>query len=373
MSAPVFPPSSAGRAFTLWLDPARWPVVPLRLPGKAFTVWLDPARWPVPALRLPGRAFTLWQDPARWPVLRLRLPGEGFTLWLAPETWPLPSGLSLPVLLPPPDMPIQINQNKAFTLWTRPSQVTPIPMKNGMTAAGLAEATGAQPIRTAPSVAAAAGQPGNTVISPATATPQAHRFLPLAAGVVAVLGLNALINAADSKKLGVMDAGLDAELSGMRLRIEQAGKGMAEIDERNAKAADEFKKKVEQLEASALILQQENARMGSALTKAQETIRQAEAGGLERDGLIQKLQEELNQAKLVASTADTKAETLVVSAMEEASLIKRESAAAVVTLRESFARLEAEKAAALKAAAEAATALAKLQAQIQAAAKPAAP
>lgn len=369
MSAPGFLASSAGRAFTLWLDPARWPVVPLRLPGKAFTVWLDPARWPVPALRLPGRSFTLWQDPARWPALRLRLPGKGFTLWLDPETWPLPSELSLPVLLPPPAMPIQITQNKAFTLWTRPSQVTPIPMKNGMTAAGLAEATGAQPVRMAPPVASAAGQPAPAALSPVNATPLAHRFLPLAAGVVAVLGLNALINAADSKKIAVMDAGLEAELSGMRLRIEQAGKGMAEIDARNAKAANEFKKKVEQLEASALGLQQENARMGSTLTKAQETIRQ----GLERDGLIQKLQEELNQARLVASAADTKAQTLVVSAMEEASVIKRESAAEVVTLRESLARLEAEKAAALKAAAEAATALAKLQAQIEAAPKPAAP
>ena len=66
-----------------------------------------------------------------------------------------------------------------------------------------------------------------------------------------MLGLNALINAADSKKLAVMDAGLDAELSGMRLRIEQAGKGMAEIEARNAKASDEFRKKVEQLEASS--------------------------------------------------------------------------------------------------------------------------
>ena len=222
-------------------------------------------------------------------------------------------------------------------------------------------------------VAAAAGQSGSAALSPANATPLAHRLLPLAAGVVAVLGLNALINAADSKKIAVMDAGLEAELSGMRLRIEQAGKGMAEIDARNAKAADEFRKKVEELEARALVLQQENNRMGSALTKAQETIRQAAARGLERDGLIQKLQEELSQAKLAASAADTKAQTQVVSAMEEASAIKRESAAAVVTLRESLARLEAEKAAAFKAAAEAATALAKLQAQIQAAPKPAAP
>ncbi len=344
-------------------------MVPLRLPGKAFTVWLDPARWPVPALRLPGRSFTLWQDPARWPALRLRLPGKGFTLWLDPETWPLPSELSLPVLLPPPAMPIQINQNKAFTLWTRPSQVTPIPMKNGMTAAGLAEATGAQPIRMAPPVAAPAGQLATAALSPANATPLAHRFLPLAAGVVAVLGLNALINAADSKKIAVMDAGLEAELSGMRLRIEQAGKGMAEIDARNAKASGEFRKKVEQLEASALALQQENARMGTTLTKAQETIREAEAEGLKREVRIQQLQQAFNLAKMAASAADTKA----VSTMEEASVLKRESAAEVVTLRESLARLEAEKAAALKAAAEAATALAKLQAQIQAAPKPAAP
>ncbi len=373
MSDPGFPALLPGRAFTLWLDPARWPVSPLQLPGRSFTLWLDPARWPVPPLRLPGRAFTLWQDPARWPDPRLRLPGASFTLWLDPETWPLPCELSLPVILPPRAMPIQIHQNKAFTLWTRPSQVTPIPMKNGMTAAGLAETTGVQSIRMAPPVAVAASQLGRAAPAPATATPLAHRFLPLAAGVVAVLGLNALINAADSKRIAVMDAGLDAELSGMRLRIEQAGKGMAEMDARNTKASDEFKKKVELLEASSLVFRQENDRMKAALTQAQETIRQAEARGLERDGIIQQLQEELKQAKRAASAADTKAQAAVVSAMEEASVVKRESAAAVVTLRESLARLEAEKAGALKAAAEAATALVKLQAQIQASPKPAAP
>ncbi len=369
MSAPGFPPSLSGRAFTLWLDPSRWPVPPLRLPGKAFTVWLDPARWPVLPLRLPGRAFTLWQDPARWPVPRLRLPGAAFTLWLDPETWPLPGELSLPVILPPRAMPIQINQNKAFTLWTRPSQVTPIPMKNGMTAAGLAEATGAQSIRLAPPGATSAGQPGTAAITPAPGTPWAHRFLPLAAGVVAVLGLNALINAADSKKIAMMDAGLDAELSGMRLRIEQAGKGMVENEARNAKASDELRKKVEQLEAGSLILQQESDRKGAILTRAQETIREAEAKGVEREGRIQQLQQAFTLAKAEASAAETKAQT----AVEEASAIKRESAAAVVTLRESLARVEAEKAAALKEAAEAATALAKLQAQFQASPKPASP
>ena len=369
MSTPSFPLSFSGCAFTLWLDPARWPVPPLRLPGKAFTIWLDPAKWPVLPLRLPGRAFTLWQDPARWPVPRLRLPGAAFTLWLDPETWPFPGGLSVPVVLPPRVMPLQINQNKAFTLWTRPSQVTPIPMKNGMTAAGLAEATGAQSIRTAPPGATAAGQAGVAVMAPAPATPWVHRFLPLAAGVVAVLGLNALINAADSKKIAMMDAGLDAELSGMRLRIEQAGKGMVENEARNAKASDELRKKVEQLEAGSLILQQESDRKGAILTRAQETIREAEAKGVEREGRIQQLQQAFTLAKAEASAAETKAQT----AVEEASVIKRESAAAVVTLRESLARVEAEKAAALKEAAEAATALAKLQAQFQASPKPASP
>ena len=370
MPAPTLPPSFAGRAFTLWQDPARWPVPPLRLPGKAFTLWLDPLRWPVVPLRLPGRAFTLWQDPARWPVLRLRLPGAGFTLWLDPETWPLSCELSLPVPLPPPAMPIQITQNKAFTLWTRPSQVTPIPMKNGMTAAGLAvaEAKSLGGQTPAPVVPV---RHTTTASDPAAATPLSHRLLPLAAGVVAVLGLNALISAADSKKASALDANLEAEMTGMRLKIEQAGKGMVEIEGRNAQAAEDFKQKVAQLEARALVLKQENDRMITGLTQAQETLRQAEAKGLEQGGLVQKLQQELSQAKSSASMADNKAQTAVVAAQEEASVIKRESAAAVVTLQESLARLEAEKAAALKAAAEAATALAKLQAQIQASPKPA--
>ena len=97
--------------------------------------------------------------------------------------------------------------------------------------------------------------------------------------------------------------------------------------------------------------------------------REAEAKGVEREGRIQQLQQAFTLAKAEASAAETKAQT----AVEEASVIKRESAAAVVTLRESLARVEAEKAAALKEAAEAATALAKLQAQFQASPKPANP
>ena len=135
-----FPPG-AGRPFTLWQDPARWPVAPLKLPGAAFSLWLDPGAWPPRTLRLPGRSFTLWLDPARWPVPRLVLPGAGFTLWMNPDAWPPLPVISRPVALPFPVMPITIPHNKAFTLWTRPDQVTPIPMRNGLTAAQLAAAT----------------------------------------------------------------------------------------------------------------------------------------------------------------------------------------------------------------------------------------
>ena len=353
-----FPPG-AGRPFTLWQDPARWPVAPLKLPGASFSLWLDPAVWPPRTLRLPGRSFTLWLDPDRWPVSPLVLPGAGFTLWLNPETWPapflvplpVPPLVSLPVTLPFPALPITMPQNKAFTLWTRPDQFTPILMRNGLTAAQLATATAAtatlaaappHPLQPVPSTI------GNTTA--AVPVPFVHRLLPIAAGLAAVLGLNVLMNVSETKTAAMSTA----EVAGMHQQIDLASKGLVEMKASNERAAVDFTEKAARLEAKSLVLKEENDRLVTKLTQALESIQKTEAKLAEKNALTASLSRDLDQAKLAAATGDTQAQRAVVAASEEASTVKRAAAAEVVQLRESLARTEAEKAAALREAATAA-------------------
>lgn len=260
-------------------------------------------------------------------------------------------------------MPIQISRNNAFTLWTRPAHVTPIPMKNGLTAAQVAAASEPQPL-----VVPLTGVEKTPINhAPAAPVPFAHRLLPLAAGIVAVLGLNALMNVAESKKAALSAA----EAVGVNQLINQAGKDLNEMRTTTTKAAMEAQEKAAQSDARALVLKEENARLVTSLTEAQETIRKAAGRTAELENLVRELTKVTDEAKLAAATADTKAQSLVVAASEEASVIKRESAADVVKLRETLARLEAENAAALKAAATAAQEKAAVQQALDALKRPA--
>ena len=356
-------PLTAGRPFTLWQDPARWPVPPLKLPGRAFTLWQDPARWPQSICRLPGLGHTLWLDPATWPAPRLRLPGAGFTLWNDPEQWPQTVKVALPAFLPPHVMPIPISRNHAFTLWTRPSQVTPIPMKNGLTAAQVA--TTCISSQVAAPVTSAGPKEAMVAATVPAAVPFAHRLLPLAAGIVAVLGLNALVGVAESRKT----AGGVSESAGMDQRLKQADKELSELQTRTTQAASGAQEKAAQIDAKALVLKEENARLVTNLTQTQEAVRKAEGIIAKHDSLVGDLRKQVEEAKLAASVADTKAQSLVVTANEEASAVKRESASEIVKLRETLARVEADKAAALKAAATAAQEKATVQQALDAARK----
>ena len=257
-------------------------------------------------------------------------------------------------------MPIQIPRNHAFTLWTRPTQVTPIPMKNGLTAAQLASAS-------VPRIISPPATVTNHRETSAAPTPFVHRLLPLAAAIVAIMGLNALVRAAKSKET----AAIQSEISELKLKLNNAGEGQAEMKAANAKAAVDLAEKAAQLQAKALVLKEENARLITNLIMAQETLRKAEAKAAEQEISVRDLTKRAHDAQLLASTADTKAQTLVVAATEEASAIKREAAAEVVKLKETLARLEAEKAAALKAAATAAQEKAVLQQALDAGKKPA--
>jgi hypothetical protein len=261
-------------------------------------------------------------------------------------------------------MPIVIPQNKAFTLWTRPNHVTPVPMKNGMTAAQVAasaEPSTARPLPVVPDKA----RP--QVPETAAPVPFAHKLLPIAAGLVAILGLNALMHVAESKKADMSTA----EVAGMHQQIDLASRDLVEMKASNERAAVDFKEKAALLEAKALVLKEENDRLVTKLTQAQESLKKAEAGLADQTAAAGRLASELDRIKLSAATADTKAEGAVVAATEEASAVKRAAAAEVVRLRESLARMEAEKAAALREAATAAREKADLQQALDALRKPA--
>ena len=380
---PVVPFRLPGAGFTLWQDPARWPAVKFKLPGAGFTLWQDPARWPVVKFKLPGRAHTLWLDPARWPVPLKQLPGAGFSVWLDPETWPKPGLLEYPTvadlktaaLSPPPaaaeptlvvsevpspaPMPISLPYNKAFTLWTRPSQVSPVPMKNGLTAAQLAAESNPAPVPQValPTVPAPLVQPAHQ--SAKMVPSQAERWLPLAAALVAILGVNGMLKVTDTKVSQAMQSDLaatNATVDAVTKKLKDTGTAhAADLKAKDAKLAE--------LEALNTALKQQKDLLVTDLTKSQETLKQVASTRKDQDTRLGQMTKELEQAKAVAAGADSKAQTMVQSAQEETSKIKRESGAALVALQASQAKLEAEKAAALKAAADAAAALAALQAK----------
>lgn len=383
----------AGHPFTLWLDPARWPVPALRLPGHGFTLWTRPSFLQARRLQLPGLSHTLWVDPVRWPVARLRLPSAGHTLWLDPDKWhlpvlseivPLPSSATepepipasnalaatpmipgdapflndpapTPAGLPFPSMPISIPQNKAFTLWTRPQHVSPIPMKNGLTAAQLAAASPAASIAistpSGPTVAPPSVIPTPTlVLAPASSGGVWEKWLPLAAAVVAVLGVHSLMSISASKRESLDSA----EVSQMQVQIGEATKGMAGMKTQLAADSAAFGEKMAQMEATTKSLKEQKELLVTQLAGAMDANRKAEAKQTELNAMVRQLSIDLDKARLEASTAGTQAEGRVVAAMEEASRIKREAEGEVVRLKEALGKSEAEKAAALKAAAVAA-------------------
>ena len=357
-----------GQPFTLWQDPARWPARALVLPARGFTLWLDintaqPRTW-----RLPGRSHTLWLDPARWPVPPLRLPADGFTLWLSPETWPPLVELTVPAPSNLFNMPLNISQNNAFTLWTRPAQVTPIPMMNGMTAAQLLQsqipATAVVLGNSHATAPAVSDYRAPLVVKP---IPIIHRLLPLAAGLVAILGVLALMSVASSKQ----DQALNGKLIEAQEAVTRLTAKLAEESKNAELKLRELTVKSEQEEAKALVTNEENARLVTALAQAQETLQAREVIVAEQTKALLALTTQTEAAKLTAATAETKAQALVVAGSEAASMIKREAAAEVVKLREALAKLEAEKAAALKTAATAEQAAATLRGQLETLKKPA--
>ena len=436
-----------GRGFTVWTNEAVWPKSRIRVPGAGHTLWLKPDSWPklilkevpaapdvevgVPAAPVAGAETALpTVTDESLEILEPKAAKEISTLpetvivfpraATSPPSSPVPANapqttesepLSVSAVVPPAgmepepepesnkivtgvfspsastsSMPLQVAQNKAFTLWTKPGQVQPVPMKNGMTAAQFAAAS-------APAVVPATKHQGVGGVAPAAAsTPNVagvssiplpasrvevreagpvrpgfslDRWLPLGAALVAIMGLNALISAGESRKAAVGTA----EIAGMNQQVAEVSKGLASMKERSSADLTAFNEKTAALETQALALKQQKDLLVTDLAKALEAARRTETRLAEQDALITRMGSEVEAAKLQASKAGTEAESKVVSATEEASKVKREAAAELTQLREALARLEAEKAAAIKAAAEAATALNEAKAKLESAPK----
>ncbi|MDB6071232.1 MAG: hypothetical protein JWL81_2403 [Verrucomicrobiales bacterium] len=422
-----------GRGFTVWTQEAAWPKSRIQVPGAGHTLWLKPESWPklilkevpaashveagVPAapavgaetslptvtendletlepkaatenstvpetvIAFPAAASASSVSPVRADPSPTTEPGPVSPVILAserklePETNKIVTG----VFPPSASMPLKVTQNKAFTLWTKPGQVQPVAMKNGLTAAQFA-ALGA-PVGTSPSAAngsTVAVAPSAAAIGPAPAARVAaretapvrsglslDRWLPLGAGLVAIMGLNALISAGESRKAAVGSA----EIAGMNQQVAEVSKGLASMKERSSAELTAFNEKTAALETQAVALKQQKDLLVTDLAKALEAARRTEARLAEQDALITHMTSEVEAAKLQASKSVTEADSKVVSATEEASRVKRESGAEVTQLREALARVEAEKAAAIKAAAEAATALNEAKTMLESAPK----
>ncbi|RYD33244.1 MAG: hypothetical protein EOP86_13840 [Verrucomicrobiaceae bacterium] len=326
MPATSFDPS--GKAFTVWLDPACWPVPALKLPGNATSIWLDPARWPVPPLKLPGKATSVWLDPARWPKAKLKLSASAaaFTYWLNPEVWPkapasvpvaaalvpeweseeviepsdvisaatlaepatVPTLEPLPLAAPvfPVDKPvIRMARSGAFTVWTRKaaetvSPVAPAPIKLPGKAFTLwAKSTVSAPIpmrngMTAAELEAsnrqAAAAPAPRPIHPAhTAQPQAvpsssNRWLPLAAAL-ALAALAGLKMAADRSTL----ANAEREKGDLQRKVESTLKTVQAEKEEKAARDQMLVLKAAGMETQIKTLTEQNSKAASDLAAAQ--------------------------------------------------------------------------------------------------------
>ncbi|MDB6132705.1 MAG: hypothetical protein JWM59_948 [Verrucomicrobiales bacterium] len=407
--APLKPP---GNPTSVRLDPGRWPVAPLKLPGNATAVWLDPARWPKAKLKLSAAsaAFTHWLNPAAWPAVILRLPSAAFTYWLDPEVWskgqaptpvataslvePAPEAASVPVPVLEPlslaapvflvDKPvIRVARSRAFTLWTKkaaeavspvaPTPIklpgkaftlwakstvsAPIPMRNGMTAAEL-EASNRR----------AAAAPAPRPVHPAhTAQPQSvpsasNRWLPLAAAL-ALAALAGLKMVADRSTL----ANAEREKADLSEEVKAVIKTAKAEKEEKAARDQMLVLKAAEMEAQLKTLTEQNSKAASDLAAAQAAAAQASKAITEKATALDKAITDLEATKKEAFGTQSQ----MVTTTEEAARIKRAAAAEVVTLRESLGKLEAEKAAALRDAAQAAQDKASLQTALDALKKPA--
>ena len=387
--------------FTLWLSPDVWPRPALRLPGEAHTLWLDPECWPRPPLRLPSAGYTLWLDEKTWPgavpapaepeIADPAPPAEPAAppvtnlLWLDTESWPIPPepepavrpepGVAALAELPPapfpsiepappraaPELPamtprLTLSANHSFTLWT-----TPAALAGALRAAAPAVA----PHKTTAPKLRLSGQPFTLWTQPGRVEPVfmrngantttaavvtagaraatmtgATRWLPLAAGIAiaALFGMSyssqkAQREAAESD-LGALQAKASVEVDAAMLVSQKAQ--AAATDARTKLAAREFE------------LNGQMAELKTAVTKSEVSAKEKASLAEAKTAELDAAKKALSEAKKESAAKETTLQASATALTEEMSKLKKTAGEETSKAHEAMARLEEEKAAAVK-------------------------
>lgn len=285
--------------------------------------------------------------PASAPLPFVVLQNRSFTFWTEQAV----SAASLPVSCTALKLP-----GKAFTLWSKPALVAPIPMRNGMTAAELEFSTRQSTAVPAPPAHSA----------PATAAPGGNRWLPLAAAI-ALIGLAGLKMASDNSKLEAREK----EAAALQAKLAEADRSALTLALEQSVRTQSVASKIAGYETEINTLTEANKKAATELTTIRESAEKSKAAASEKAVSLTKISAELEAVKKELPKLQSVAQSQIATATEDAAKVKREAAAEVVTLRESLSKLEAEKAVSLKNSAQAAQEIAALQAELEALKKPA--
>lgn len=329
------PISLPANGFSLWLNPEAWPKPKLKLPAAATTLWLNPQTWPKSMIKLPGNPTTLWLNPSTWPVARpkpaapatstfskapLRLPGRQFTLWTQTTgTKPTLGGRPAPFKLP----------GRQFSIWTRPELA-------GLTAKGPQKSPAAK-------VAAPAGEPS------AAASGSGVSKLGLVAGAVILAGVVAKwrMDVADSRKeLRAANEQKVAAVQAKHEAVEAKKKASESITVKNAALTE--------LETKALSVSKERDGAKQSLAQTEEKLKLAETAAKEASGKLESTAKALTDLQKDVGVKEAAMNNSVAALKEEATKLKRSLEQKELEARDALAKIESEKAAAIKDASTAA-------------------
>lgn len=279
---------------------------------------------PESALEIPDTAppVSLPSQPSPPPVFEsamntpIKLPANNsFTLWT------LPAVVAAAPKQPVPAAPVRSSlrlSGQPFTLWTQPGRVDRIVMRNGA----------------APAAGQATAARRDTVSS-------RQQWLSLAAGfaIAAVFGMGYLF--------------MRSERQSVREELAQEkSKAAAEISTIQVQAKEAFIKAEDarsRLTAKEADFTAGIAMLKTALTKAGEAAKKAEAAVIDTTAALDKTKQELAGVKKDYSAKETTLQNNLTALTEENGKVKRLAGEEASKARETIARLEEEKAAAVKA------------------------
>jgi|GEM_PF-2262321 len=394
-----------GEAFTVWQNPDKWPKPKMKLPAAATTLWLDERAWrtiptrlitvapaPPPLLQLPAAATTLWLDPECWPATPaitpqetvapappplLQLPAAATTLWLDPECWPVPpvevvaappEPLETAVAAPKPPLPehlasriphpvspvpamntpITLTANRSFTLWITPAALaapvlaTAASGRSPLRLPGQSFTLWTQPGRVDRVAMSNAIPPAARVIPRRTDLSRGHRWIPIAAAaalvIAALLGVKYFSEKSQRETLEADYAALEQQKAA---ELSTANAKAKEADSKAALAASE-------LSAKTADFTSELAMVKTALAEAKATGEKAAKNFADTTAALDKANKALADATKEFAAKETTLQNNMTALTEETGKVKRVAGEEASKAKEAIAKLEGEKAAAIK-------------------------